>query len=107
MVACFHMEKRRPSYDLSAIKLALGSEDTLAITTSAYRDASAVGFDRPAIADVILSIESVMFYKSMTTFADHRVWQDVYHVPVRGLTLYVKFQADVLTSFTVMAFKEK
>ncbi len=48
-----------------------------------------------------------MFVKSMTTFANHRVWQDVYHVPERGLTLYVKFQADVITDFTVMSFKEK
>ena len=43
----------------------------------------------------------------MTTFADHRVWQDVYHAPARGLTLYIKFQADVITEFTVMSFKEK
>ena len=42
----------------------------------------------------------------MTTFANHRLWQDVYHVPARGLTLSVKFQADAITAFTVM-FKEK
>lgn len=49
-----------------------------------------------------------MFYKSMTTHADHRVWQDVYHVPVEnGQTVYVKFQANVVTEFTVMSFKEK
>ncbi|RVE88642.1 hypothetical protein CN172_17255 [Sinorhizobium meliloti] len=51
--------------------------------------------------------ERRMFYKSMTTFADHRVWQDVYHVPARGMVLYVKFQADVITEFVVMSFKEK
>lgn len=48
-----------------------------------------------------------MFVRSMTTFADHRVWQDVYHVPARDLLLYVKFQADGVTEFTVMSFKEK
>ncbi len=48
-----------------------------------------------------------MFRKSMTTFTDHRLWQDVYHVPARGLTLYVKFQPDVITEFTVVSFKEK
>jgi motility quorum-sensing regulator/GCU-specific mRNA interferase toxin len=56
---------------------------------------------------VIGSIERKMFFKSMTTVADHRVWQNVYHVPARGLVLYVKFQADVVTEFTVMSFKEK
>jgi motility quorum-sensing regulator / GCU-specific mRNA interferase toxin len=48
-----------------------------------------------------------MFQKSMTTFADHRVWQDVYHVQDNGLRLYIKFQADVVTEFRVMSFKEK
>lgn len=62
---------------------------------------------RPTYDLVVGSIERKMFYKSMTTFADHRVWQDVYHVPARGLVLYVKFQADVMTEFTVMSFKEK
>lgn len=101
------MEKRRPTYDLDAIKAALGSVDTLAMTSSALRDALGLGFDRAGVAETIAGIERGMFYKSMTTFADHRLWQDVYHVPARGMTLYVKFQADVITEFTVMSFKEK
>ncbi len=101
------MEKRRPTYDLDAIKLAIGSVETLAMTSSALRNAVEIGFDRTGVVETILGIERGMFYKSMTTLADHRVWQDVYHVPARGLTLYVKFQADVVTEFTVMAFKEK
>ncbi|WP_245455972.1 type II toxin-antitoxin system MqsR family toxin [Mesorhizobium sp. M7A.F.Ca.US.008.03.1.1] len=59
------------------------------------------------VVEVIGGMTRRMFVKSMTTFADHRVWQDVYHVPVRNLILYVKFQADVVTEFTVMSFKEK
>ncbi len=101
------MEKRRPTYDLDAIKLAIGSVETLAMTTSALRDAVGLGFDRAGVVETILGIERRMFYKSMTTFADHRLWQDVYHVQARGLTLYVKFQADVVTEFAVMSFKEK
>jgi motility quorum-sensing regulator/GCU-specific mRNA interferase toxin len=101
------MEKRKPTYDLDAVKSAIGSVETLAITTSALRDATALGFDRGGIVEVVLSATRKMFVKSMTTFADHRVWQDVYHVPARGLILYVKFQADVVTEFVVMSFKEK
>lgn len=101
------MEKRRPTYDLGAIKQALGSVETLAMTSSALRDATALGFDRGGVVETIGSIERTMFYKSMTTYADHRLWQDVYHVPARGLVLYVKFQADTITEFTVMSFKEK
>jgi len=66
-----------------------------------------LGFSRAGIAAVIQTIERPMFYKSMTTFADHRTWQDVYHVPANGLVLYVKFQADVVTAFRVMSFKEQ
>ncbi len=101
------MEKKRPTYDLEAIKTALGSVGTLAMTSSALRDAIGLGFDRAGVAETIAGIERRMFYKSMTTFADHRLWQDVYHVPARGMMLYVKFQADVVTEFTVMSFKEK
>jgi motility quorum-sensing regulator/GCU-specific mRNA interferase toxin len=92
------MEKRRPTYDLAAIKLAVGSIETLAITTSALRDAARLGFDRGGNVETIGGIERRMFF---------RVWQDVYHVPARGLTLYVKFQADIVTEFVVMSFKEK
>lgn len=101
------MEKRKPSYRLTDIKSAIGSRETLAITMSAFRDATSLGFDRGTIADVIQSINEDMFVKSMTTYADHRVWQDVYHVPEDDLVLYVKFQANAVTSFTVMSFKEK
>ncbi|MBD0416237.1 type II toxin-antitoxin system MqsR family toxin [Oryzicola mucosus] len=101
------MEKRRPTYDLDAIRTVLGSAETLAMTSSALRDAIGLGFDRHAVIVTIASIERSMFFKSMTTFSDHRVWQDVYHVPARDLILYVKFQADIITEFRVMSFKEK
>lgn len=61
------MEKRRPTYDLEAIKLAIGSAEALAITSSALRDATALGFDRGGIVDTIISIERRMFFKSMTS----------------------------------------
>jgi motility quorum-sensing regulator/GCU-specific mRNA interferase toxin len=44
------MEKRRPTYDLDAIKLAIGSTETLAITTSALRDATALGLTASALS---------------------------------------------------------
>ena len=101
------MEKRRPTYDLEAIKATLGSVETLAMTSTALREALRLGFDRAGVVETIAGIERRMFYKSMTTFADHRIWQDVYHVPARDMVLYVKFQADVVTEFMVMSFKEK
>jgi motility quorum-sensing regulator/GCU-specific mRNA interferase toxin len=39
--------------------------------------------------------------------ADHRIWQDVYHVPSAVGVLYIKFTTDVLTDFLLLSFKEK
>jgi motility quorum-sensing regulator/GCU-specific mRNA interferase toxin len=78
------------------------------MTSSALRDAMRWALNRNGVTETIQGIERRMFYyKSTTTFADHRVWQDVYHVPARGMVLYVKFQADVVTEFTVSSFKKK
>lgn len=101
------MEKLRPTYDLDAIKAVLGSIETLAITRTALTDALALGFDRSGIVAVIKSLERTMFYKSMTTYADHRTWQDVYHLHSADLVIYIKFQADIVTEFKVTSFKEK
>ena len=101
------MEKRRPAYDIEAIKLAFGSVENLSMTTGAFQDALALGFDRRSIATTVQQIKRSMFFKSMTTYADHRLWQDVYHVPFYDFVLYVKFQADIITEFKIMSFKER
>ncbi len=101
------MEKRKPAYDLDAIKVSIGSVESLAITRTAFADALSLGFSRPGIVAVVQGIKRSMFAKSMTTHADHRIWQDVYHVPAEGLVLYVKFQEDIVTEFRLMSFKEK
>src|SRR5690606_4215688 len=85
----------------------LCGNERLAMTSSVLRDALQLGFDRAGVAETIAGIDGRMFYKSMTTLSDHRVWQDVYHVQARGMLLYVKFQATVVTEFVVMSFKEK
>lgn len=46
------------------------------------------------------------FFKSMTSMADPRIWQDVYHVPLSDLLLYVKFTTDA-EGYLVIVFKEK
>ena len=56
---------------------------------------------------IINTMVPTHFYKSMTSIADHTVWQDVYHVPSSEGLLYVKFQADVGMEFVLLSFKEK
>jgi motility quorum-sensing regulator/GCU-specific mRNA interferase toxin len=43
----------------------------------------------------------------MTSYADHRIWQDVYHVPSPVGVLYDKITADAVTAFLLLSFKEK
>lgn len=100
------MEKRRPTYDLASLKVSLGDPDTMAISTTARRDALELGYSLTQVASVVRSIETKHFYKSMTTYADPRVWQDVYHVPDGELLLYVNFQADTVAEFRMVSFKE-
>ena len=59
------------------------------------------------VTAVIQIMDRSQFYKSMTSYNNHREWQDVYHVPHDGLVLYVKFVADVVTDFRILSFKEK
>ncbi len=100
------MEKRRPTYDLLAFQAAVAA-DKASVTRTAMRDARALGFGYEDMKSAIACLDRTHFHKSMTSFADHRMWQDVYHLPYEGLTLYVKYTADVLTEFSLLSFKEK
>jgi motility quorum-sensing regulator / GCU-specific mRNA interferase toxin len=74
-------EKRKPTYDLAAFKAAFGDVDKLNVTGTAVRTAAILGFGRAEIVATIQTMQRAHFYKSMTSYGDHRVWQDVYHVP--------------------------
>jgi motility quorum-sensing regulator/GCU-specific mRNA interferase toxin len=100
-------EKKKPTYDLEAFKAAFSSVEKLAITGSALRSAAALGFGRVEIVSTLQTMQREHFYKSMTSYSDSRLWQDVYHVPSPVGTLYVKFTADVVTEFLLLSFKEK
>ena len=100
-------KKRKPTYDLDAFRAVFNSSEKLAVTGTALRSAAALGFGRSEIVDIIQTMRREHFYKSMTAYADHRLWQDVYHVPSSAGMLYVKFTADVLTEFLLLSFKEK
>ncbi len=100
-------EKRQPTYDLRAFKAAVSSVERLAVTGTALQSAAALGFGRTEIVETIQTMLREHFYKSMTAYADHRLWQDVYHVPSAVGVLYIKFTADVLTKFLLLSFKEK
>ena len=65
-----------------------------------------MGLTTTEMLAVIASLTRRDFYKSMTTYSDHRVWQDVYHAgtPVRR-EAYIKI--TLRDAAPVIQFKEK
>lgn len=98
------MEKRRPHYDLKAIQVQMHSVAAMQLTMSARHGIKRSGLSLQQAWQVIQSLTSANFYKSMTVHVDHRIWQDVYHARHHGTELYLKFQQ--LDDYFVISFKE-
>ncbi len=99
------MEEGTPHCKLSRIK-ALIEAGQVTATTSATASARMVGITTlQEMCDVILSLSSADFHKSMTTHANHRIWQDVYHGKTAGgIALYIKL--TVIADVVIVSFKE-
>lgn len=99
------MEKRRPNFDLETFKAVCDDPRRLKMTVTAALSAASLGFDQDEVAAVIRSLKPAHFHKSMTSYGDHRKWQDVYHV--NWDRMYMKFTDDIVSAFTVLSFKER
>ena len=53
---------------------------------------------------VVISLTPADFYKSMTTHADHTVWQDVYRTSTQAGDVYLKL--TVIDDVLIVSFKE-
>lgn len=100
------MEKSTPRCKLHVVK-ALVANDQVSATVSAFNGASELGIDDLAgMCAVVLALDPSDFYKSMTTHADHRIWQDVYHAKVAaGSAVYLKL--TVVDDVLIVSFKER
>ena len=96
------MEKFNPTYSLTEFK-----NSDYRITITAKKNAIALGFDIDDVKKIISTMELKHFYKSMTSYANHKIWQDVYHVPCGNMILYIKFTQNIISEFTLLSFKEK
>ena len=100
------MEKRTPHYDLDAIKAVVAKARLAAFTALARQGARRMGLSESETLAVVLGLKRGMLFKSMTTHADHRVWQEVYHAPCpNGKTAYIKLTLQ--EGAVVIQFKEK
>jgi motility quorum-sensing regulator / GCU-specific mRNA interferase toxin len=87
-------EKLKPHYPLADIKAAFSDPLTLNRSCVSKQGADALGMDDSAVVSVIQALEQADFDKSMTSFADHKIWQDVYKPNADGKTIYVKITRD-------------
>jgi motility quorum-sensing regulator/GCU-specific mRNA interferase toxin len=97
------MEKRTPHCRLAVVK-AMVAEGKVRATVSALAGGAALGFTFEEIVGVVVALTPRDFYKSMTTHADHRVWQDVYRPRTAAGEVYLKL--TVLDDVLIVSFKE-
>ncbi len=97
------MEKRTPHCKLSTVK-ALLEAGAVRATMSSLAGGAALGFDFDGIIGVVKALTPADFYKSMTTHADHRIWQDVYRPSTTAGEVYLKL--TVIEDVLIVSFKE-
>lgn len=99
------MEKSRPHCKLSVVH-ALIKRGQVRATASAFLGARELGItDLDGMCAVVLGLTGANFYKSMTTYADHRIWQDVYRTQTaQGDEVYLKL--TVIDDVLIVSFKD-
>ena len=97
------MEKKSPHCKLAVVK-AMVESGKVRSTLSALASGGALGFDFDGIVGVVMALTPADFYKSMTTHADHRIWQDVYRPTTPAGEVYLKL--TVIDDVIIVSFKE-
>ena len=99
------MEKGTPHCKLPVVK-ALIEAGKVKATASAFSGARELGInDLGGMCAVVMSLSPADFYKSMTTHADHRIWQDVYRTKTSdSAEVYLKL--TVIDDVLIVSFKE-
>ena len=97
------MEKSAPHCKLTVVKSLLQAGN-FRVTRSARTGAEAMGIDFQGMLAVISALQASDFDKSMTTHADHTIWQDVYRTSSPLGEVYLKL--TVVDDLLVVSFKE-
>jgi motility quorum-sensing regulator/GCU-specific mRNA interferase toxin len=97
------VEKRTPHYKLVVVKNLLAAGKVRA-TVSALAGGAALGVGFDEIVGIVAALTPRDFYKSMTTHADHRIWQDVYRRKTPAGDVYLKL--TVIDDVLIVSFKE-
>lgn len=84
------MEKRLAHHDLTAVIVLVRARKAAAFTKTALDGGREMGLTLAEMIDAVCALTPRHFFKSMTTYADNRVWQDVYHADTPAGKAYVK-----------------
>ena len=102
------MEKKTPHYNLVDVQAVVAIPISRPFTATALRGGLELGLSETEMRRVVCALSRRDFYKSMTTHADHREWQDVYHgVTEDGVLVYIKITAYADNRPPVIQFKAK
>ena len=98
------MEKTTPHCRLAVVKEMVKAGQVR--TTKAAREGGvALGLYFVAMLAVLTALTKNDFYRSMTSHADHRVWQDVYRPKTKAGEVYLKL--TVIDDVLIVSFKER
>lgn len=97
------MEKATPHCKLPIVK-AMVLAGKVRSAMSALSGAAALGYDFAGMVEIVAALTMGDFYKSMTTLADHKVWQDVYRVSTTAGEIYLKLM--IVDDVLIVSFKE-
>lgn len=98
------MEKRTPHFKLTLVKQAV-AEQRYRFTRVALEGGADLGLDLHGMLAIINALTARDFFKSMTTYADHTIWQDVYRPVTAVGPVYLKF--TLVEDLLVVSFKER
>ena len=100
------MEKKKSHYELRLIKRAFRSSLRLRMALAARQSVHALGMNLRDVVFLVQTLKPEHFYKSMTSYRDHKIWQDVYHVPFKDFELYLKITVDE-EGYFIISLKEQ
>lgn len=89
------MERGDPTYDLRELQRLIGQgRISSSVTEAAQEGAALLGLGEDDIVEAVLALTPDHFYKSMEAERFPGLWQDVYHLEFRGVSLYIKLQCS-------------
>ena len=103
------MEKYTAHYSLTELQALIQVLGRQAFTGIALKGGQAMGLNIANMLTIIARLTQKDLYKSMTTYDNHKVWQDVYHakVTVKDQTKIAYIKLTLRDGKPVVQFKEK